>query len=67
MAFASYLIWFKMIHIYPISQIAAFTLLSPVFGTAASGLFLHEQMTTGLIVGLILVCAGIYATNSGKA
>jgi len=66
-AFASYLAWFKMIHTYPISQLAVFTLLTPVFGTAASGLFLHEQMTTGLITGLVLVCAGIYATNRGKA
>ena len=66
-AFASYLVWFRMIHTYPISQLAVFTLLSPVFGTAASGLFLHEQMTSGLITGLLLVCAGIYATNRGKA
>ena len=66
-AFASYLVWFKMIHTYPISQLAVFTLLTPVFGTAASGLFLHEQMTAGLITGLVLVAAGIYATNRGKA
>jgi drug/metabolite transporter (DMT)-like permease len=66
-AFASYLVWFKMIHSYPISQLAVFTLLTPVFGTAAGGLFLHEQMTTGLIAGLVLVAAGIYATNRGKA
>jgi drug/metabolite transporter (DMT)-like permease len=66
-AFASYLAWFKMIHTYPISQLAAFTLLTPIFGTAAGGLFLHEQMTAGLITGLVLVCAGIYATNRGKA
>ncbi len=66
-AFASYLIWFKMIHTYPISQLAVFTLLTPIFGTAAGGIFLHEQMTTGLVTGLVLVCAGIYATNRGKA
>jgi drug/metabolite transporter (DMT)-like permease len=66
-AFASYLVWFKMIHSYPISQLAVFTLLTPIFGTAASGLFLHEQMTTGLITGLVLVAAGIYATNRSKA
>lgn len=66
-AFASYLTWFKLIHTYPISQLAAFTLLTPVFGTAAGGLLLHEQMTAGLITGLVLVCAGIYATNRGTA
>jgi len=62
-AFASYLVWFRLIHSYPISQLAVFTFLMPVFGTAASGIFLGEQMTWGLIGGLCLVCAGIYATN----
>jgi len=65
-AFVSYLTWFKLIHAYPISKLAVFTFLTPVFGTAAGGIFLKEQMTGGLIVGLCLVCAGIYATNYGK-
>ncbi len=65
-AFASYLAWFKLIHAYPISKLAVFTFLTPVFGTAAGGIFLKEQMTSGLIVGLCLVCAGIYATNYRK-
>ena len=65
-AFVSYLTWFKLIHAYPISKLAVFTFLTPVFGTAAGGIFLKEQMTTGLIVGLCLVCAGIYATNYRK-
>jgi drug/metabolite transporter (DMT)-like permease len=66
-AFISYLIWFHLIHTYPISQIAVFTFLSPVFGVIASGLILHEQLTTGLIAGLLFVCAGIYVTNHKKA
>ena len=65
-AFVSYLTWFKLIHAYPISKLAVFTFLTPVFGTAAGGIFLKEQMTGGLIVGLCLVCAGIYATNYRK-
>ena len=65
-AFVSYLIWFQLIHTYPISQLAVFTFLMPVFGTASSGIFLGEQMTKGLIVGLLFVCAGIYATNYRK-
>jgi drug/metabolite transporter (DMT)-like permease len=66
-AFISYLIWFHLIHTYPISQIAVFTFLSPVFGVIASWLFLDEQLTTGLIAGLLFVCAGIYVTNYRKA
>jgi drug/metabolite transporter (DMT)-like permease len=66
-AFISYLIWFQLIHTYPISQLAVFTFLSPVFGVIASGLFLGEQLTAGLIAGLLFVCAGIYVTNYKKA
>ncbi len=62
-AFASYLVWFKLIHIYPVSELAVFTFLSPVFGVAASAMLLREQLTTGLILGLILVSIGIYVTN----
>jgi drug/metabolite transporter (DMT)-like permease len=62
-AFASYLLWFELIHAYPIAKLSVFTFLMPVFGTAASGVFLGEQMTGGLLLGLCLVCAGIYATN----
>ncbi|MBA4389312.1 MAG: EamA/RhaT family transporter [Syntrophus sp. (in: bacteria)] len=62
-AFASYLVWFKLIHIYPVSELAIFTFLSPVFGVAACAIFLREQLTTGLILGLILVSVGIYVTN----
>jgi len=66
-AFASYLVWFQLIHSYPISQLAVFTFLMPIFGTLASGIFLGEELTTGLISGLLFVCAGIYVTNYRKA
>ncbi len=62
-AFASYLMWFKLIHVYPVSELAVFTFLSPVFGVAAGAIFLREQLTLGLVFGLILVSAGIYLTN----
>ncbi|MDD5007329.1 MAG: DMT family transporter [Syntrophorhabdaceae bacterium] len=62
-AFASYLVWFKLIHVYPVSELAIFTFLSPVFGVAAGAILLREQLTTGLILGLILVSVGIYVTN----
>jgi drug/metabolite transporter (DMT)-like permease len=65
-AFASYLMWFKLIHTYPVSELAVFTFLSPVFGVVAGALFLGEQLTTGLILGLLLVSAGIYLTNYRK-
>ncbi len=62
-AFASYLTWFKLIHIYPVSELAIFTFLSPVFGVAAGAIVLGEQLTTGLVLGLLFVSAGIYVTH----
>ncbi|MBN2126011.1 MAG: DMT family transporter [Deltaproteobacteria bacterium] len=62
-AFASYLVWFKLIHAYPVSQLAVFTFLSPVFGVAAGVVFLGEEITVGLVLGLLSVSAGIYVTN----
>lgn len=65
-AFASYLTWFKLIHAYPVSQLAIFTFLSPVFGVASGVVILREQLTAGLILGLLSVSAGIYVTNYRK-
>ena len=66
-AFASYFTWFRLIHTYPVSELAVFTFLSPVFGVACGVLFLGEQLTAGLIIGLLLVSAGIYLTNYKKS
>jgi len=65
-AFASYLAWFKLIHTYPVSELAVFTFLMPVFGVAAGAVILKEQLTFGLLAGLVLVSIGIYVTNARK-
>jgi drug/metabolite transporter (DMT)-like permease len=62
-AFASYLIWFKLIHTYPVAGLSVFTFLTPVFGVASGVIFLGEELTKGLVVGLACVCVGIYGTN----
>ena len=62
-AFASYLIWFKLIHTYPVAKLSVFTSLTPVFGVLFGIVFMKEQLTAGLLLGLILVCVGIYCTN----
>jgi drug/metabolite transporter (DMT)-like permease len=65
-AFASYLAWFKLIHIYPVGKLSVFTFLTPLFGVLFGVVILKEQLTTGLVSGLILVCLGIYCTNYRK-
>lgn len=62
-AFASYLTWYRLIHTYPVSELAVLTFLSPVFGVASGVLFLGEQFTPGLVLGLVFVSAGIFVTN----
>jgi drug/metabolite transporter (DMT)-like permease len=65
-AFASYLVWFKLIHVYPVASLSAFTFLTPVFGVLFGALILKEELTLGLISGLICVCLGIYCVNYRK-
>ncbi|MDQ7784409.1 MAG: DMT family transporter [Desulfomonilaceae bacterium] len=62
-AFASYLLWFWMIHRYQVSRLAAFTFLTPLSGVILSGLLLDEPLTALLLAGLALVAAGLYLVN----
>ncbi len=65
-AFASYLAWFKLIHTYPVASLSVFTFLTPIFGVFSGVLFMKDQLTAGLLLGLIVVCIGIYLTNYQK-
>jgi drug/metabolite transporter (DMT)-like permease len=65
-AFASYRAWFKLIHVYPVAQLSVFTFLTPIFGVLSSFIFMKEQLTMGLLSGLVFVCIGIYCTNYQK-
>lgn len=65
-AFISYLVWFKLIHDYPVAKLSVFTFLTPVFGVTFAVLFQREELTSGLIAGLLMVSAGIFVTNYKK-
>jgi drug/metabolite transporter (DMT)-like permease len=65
-AFASYLLWFQLIHNYPVAKLSAFTFLTPLFGVMSGVLFLGESLTPFLVGGLILVSIGIYLANQKK-
>ncbi len=62
-AFVSYFIWFKLIHEYSVSRLSAFTFFTPIFGVLFGILFLHEEFTSSLMVGLPLVSMGIFLVN----
>lgn len=59
----SYLVWFFLVHSYPISRLSAFTFLTPVFATIAGVMLLKEPLTLRLILSLIFVSIGIYIVN----
>jgi drug/metabolite transporter (DMT)-like permease len=62
-AFISYFIWFKLIHSYSVSKLSAFTFFTPIFGVLFGTLFLGEEFTFSLMVGLPLVSLGIFFVN----
>ena len=63
-AFLSYLVWFELIHRYPVSLLHAFTFFTPVLGVFLSGaLILGEMVGPRLIISLVLVSLGTLLVN----
>jgi drug/metabolite transporter (DMT)-like permease len=62
-AFITYLVWFKLIHNYSVSRLSAFTFFTPIFGVLFGILFLHEELTVSLMIGLPMVSMGIFLVN----
>jgi drug/metabolite transporter (DMT)-like permease len=62
-AFASYLVWFWLIQVYPVSSISAFTFFTPIFGILLGGLLLREPLTIRLLIGGGLVTGGMLLVN----
>ena len=66
-AFFSLLIWFSLIHKYPVGRLSAFTFFGPIFGVIFGTIFLGEEFTFSLRIGLPMVCLGIFLVNWRKA
>ena len=62
-AFISFFVWFKLIHQYSVSRLSAFTFFTPIFGVLSGILFLGEEFTFSLMVGLPMVSVGIFVVN----
>lgn len=62
-AFASFLIWFWLIHRHTVSRLASFTFMTPLFGVILGGLILKEPITFLVWIGLACVAGGIYMVN----
>jgi drug/metabolite transporter (DMT)-like permease len=62
-AFVSYLVWFWLIQVYPVSNLSGFTFFTPVFGVLLGGLLLHDPLTPKLLSGAGLVTGGMILVN----
>jgi drug/metabolite transporter (DMT)-like permease len=62
-AFITYFVWFKLIHEYSVSRLSVFTFLTPIFGVLFGVIFLHEELTVSIMIGLPLVSTGIFLVN----
>ena len=62
-AFASYLVWFWLIQVYPVSNLSALTFFTPIFGVLLGSLLLHEPLTAKLLSGAGLVTGGMILVN----
>jgi drug/metabolite transporter (DMT)-like permease len=63
-AFLSYLVWFELIHRYPVSLLHGFSFFTPVFGVFLSGsLIMGEVITPTLLIALALVSLGMVLVN----
>ena len=66
----AYSVWGVLLKYNPVSRVAVFGFMNPVFGVILSALLLHEGDQAGglvSIISLILVCIGIYAVNRQQA
>ncbi len=62
-AFITYFLWFKLIHEYSVSRLSVFTFFTPIFGVLFGILFLSEEFTVSLMMGLPMVSIGIFLVN----
>ena len=62
--FLSFLVWFELIHRYPVSLLHAFSFFTPLFGVMLSGvLILGEAVTPNVVVALVLISLGMLLVN----
>jgi drug/metabolite transporter (DMT)-like permease len=58
-----FVVWFWLLSIYPISDMASFSLLAPVFGVFFGWLIFDDEITPTFLAALLLVGSGIVLIN----
>ena len=58
-----FLVWFWILSIYPVSNMASFGLFAPIFGIFFGWLIFNDPLTLGFVAAIALVGMGIFMTN----
>ncbi len=58
-----FLMWFRVLAVYPASDMASYGFLTPLFGVAFGWLILGETITWEFVGALAMVCIGIVMVN----
>jgi len=58
-----FVVWLKLLSVFPISIVASFSFLSPIIGVFLGWLILGEPVSVNTLVGLMLVSIGIIFIN----
>ncbi len=56
-------LWVKLLQDYPASNLSCFLFLTPVFGVLIGHLALGDPLGGSMLLGVALVCGGIYVVN----
>ncbi|MFZ4650163.1 MAG: DMT family transporter [Rubrivivax sp.] len=62
-SFGTFLVWFWLVRHYPATQVASFTLLTPIAGLAFGVILLGEPLTARLLGAAASVAVGIWLVN----
>lgn len=64
---AAFLLWYFLLKYHKAGEISVYRLFIPIFGALLSVIFLGDPFTINILIGLILVIAGLFVLNmNGK-
>jgi drug/metabolite transporter (DMT)-like permease len=58
-----FVVWFWILSIYPVSNMASFSLLAPLFGVFFGWLIFNDQLSLTFLLALLLVSSGVVLVN----
>lgn len=58
-----FIVWLWVLSVYPVSDMASFSLLTPLFGVLFGWIIFDELLTPVFILGLVAVCGGLLMIN----